>query len=184
MITFLIRGRMESLGTVMMTFLLFTAASKRWLGCGRTENPRPRRDGLSWFCDNYCTVILRCSFALRVIGNILCIYKQLERLPDTSLSFTNFWLETICQTLFLSLWGIRLNPKTSKTSESTASLSLAERWTITEILRQLNSVLTYSLLTDVLLYGFKVLSLVKIILESASVNLSNLFLKFITLTFG
>ena len=28
------------------------------------------------------------------------------------------------------------------------SLSLAERWTITEIRRQLNCVLTYSLLTD------------------------------------
>ena len=179
---------MESLGTVMMTFLLFTAASKRWLGCGRTENPRPRRDGLSWFCDNYCTVILRCSFALRVIGDILwSCYLDEDKMCVFDCVYISSWrdcLETICQTLFLSLWGIRLNPKTSKTSESTASLSLAERWTITEILRQLNSVLTYSLLTDVLLYGFKVLSLVKIILESASVNLSNLFLKFITLTFG
>ena len=35
-------------------------------------------------------------------------------------------------------------------NESTARLSLAERWTITEIRRQSNSVLTYSLLTDVL----------------------------------
>ena len=35
----------------------------------------------------------------------------------------------------------------NKTSESTASLSLAERWLITKISRQLNSVLTYSLLT-------------------------------------
>ena len=33
------------LGTVMMTFLLFTPASRRWLVCGRTENPR--RDGLA-----------------------------------------------------------------------------------------------------------------------------------------
>ena len=38
----------------------------------------------------------------------------------------------------------------SMNSHSTASLSLAEQWTITEIRRQLNSVLTYSLLTDVL----------------------------------
>ena len=40
--------------------------------------------------------------------------------------------------------GIRLNPQTSKTSESTATLSLAlaERWTITEIHRQLICVLT------------------------------------------
>ena len=38
-----------------------------------------------------------------------------------------------------------------QTSDSTASLSEEERWTITEIRRQqVNSVLTYSLLTDVL----------------------------------
>ena len=35
-----------------------------------------------------------------------------------------------------------------------ASLSLAELWNITESRRQLNSVLTYSLLTDVLLLSF------------------------------
>ena len=46
--------------------------------------------------------------------------------------------------------SLRLSPQTSKTSESTTSLSLTERWTITEIRRQLYSVLTYSLLTDVL----------------------------------
>ena len=41
--------------------------------------------------------------------------------------------------------------QTSKTSESTASLSLVERWTVTEIRRQSNySVLAYSLLTDFL----------------------------------
>ena len=44
-------------------------------------------------------------------------------------------------TLFLSLdlfGGIILNPQTSKTSESTASLSVAERWTITEICSDLS----------------------------------------------
>ena len=46
--------------------------------------------------------------------------------------------------------SLRLSPQTSKTSESTASLLLAERWTISEIRRQLYSVLTYSLLTGVL----------------------------------
>ena len=52
----------------------------------------------------------------------------------------------------LSLFeGIRLSPQTSKTRESMASLSLAQGWMITEIRQQLNSVLTYSLLTDVLL---------------------------------
>ena len=51
---------------------------------------------------------------------------------------------------YFSLFG--LSPQSSQTSESTASLSLAERWTTTETHRQLNSVLTYSLFTDVLLY--------------------------------
>ena len=51
-------------------------------------------------------------------------------------------------TLSLTLTGAQ--PQTRKTSESTASLSLEERWTITEIRRQSSSVLTYSLLTDVL----------------------------------
>ena len=54
-------------------------------------------------------------------------------------------------TLSLSLTGIRLGPKQARrVNDSTASLSLAERWTITEIRRPSNSVLTYSLLTDVL----------------------------------
>ena len=58
-----------------------------------------------------------------------------------------------CQTLFnsLSLIGVRLGPKQARrVNVTTASLSLAERWTITEIRRPSNSVLTYSLLTDVL----------------------------------
>ena len=54
-------------------------------------------------------------------------------------------------TLSLSLTGIRLGPKQARrVNDSTASLSLAERWTITEIRRPSNSVLTYSLLPDVL----------------------------------
>ena len=74
MMTFFIRGRMESLGTVM--FLLFTAASKRLLVCGTTENPR--RDGLGWFCDNYCTVILRCTFALSVTFCQAAVYMKFK----------------------------------------------------------------------------------------------------------
>ena len=75
-------------------------------------------------------------------------------------------LETLPDTLSLSLTGIRLGPKQARrVNDSTASLSLAERWTITEIRRPSNSVLTYSLLTDVLpLYKFKIR------LECASVN--------------
>ena len=70
---------------------------------------------------------------------------------------TSLLLETLADTLSLSLTGIRLGPKQARrVNDSTASLSLAERWTITEIRRPSNSVLTYSLLTDVLpLYKFK-----------------------------
>ena len=71
------------------------------------------------------------------------------RLPDTSLSFTN--RKQFARHSFNLFAGIRLSPKTSKTSESKASLSLAEQWTITEIRWQLNSVLTYSPLANVLL---------------------------------
>ena len=42
---------------------------------------------------------------------------------------------------FSFLGGIRLGQQTRKTSESTASLYLAERWTIKKIRRQLNSTL-------------------------------------------
>ena len=59
--------------------------------------------------------------------------------------------ETLPGTLSLSLTGIRVGPKQARrVNDSTASLSLAERWTITEIRRPSNSVLTYSLLADVL----------------------------------
>ena len=48
--------------------------------------------------------------------------------------FTNLWLETLPDTLSLSLTGIRLGPKQARRmNNSTASLSQAERWTITEI---------------------------------------------------
>ena len=36
-----------------------------------TYNRKSRRDRLGRFCDIYCTVILRYSFALRVISDIL-----------------------------------------------------------------------------------------------------------------
>ena len=56
-------------------------------------------------------------------------YKHLESLPDTSSQIFD-WKDTI----FLSLTGIRLSPKQARrVNDSTASLSLAELWTITEI---------------------------------------------------
>ena len=135
------------------------------LGWKNKENPRENR--LGWFCGTYCTVILRYSLELCVFSEILwsscfeCygpkdtrykrgrfysvgitvnIYKNLESFPNMRLSFTNLWLETICQILFLSLWRNKTQSISSKMGELTASLSLAERWTTTEIFRQLNSV--------------------------------------------
>ena len=45
-----------------------------------------------------------------------------------------------CQTLFLSLWPEEDSAPHKQDEWTTASLSLAERWTITEIRRQSNSV--------------------------------------------
>ena len=55
---------------------------------------------------------------------LLCIYEHLESLAERvhhSLIENN-----LLQTLCLSLWGNKAQSQTSKTSESTASLSLAE----------------------------------------------------------
>ena len=54
---------------VMMTFLLFAPGSTKWLGW-RKDRTSPR-DLLGRFCVIYCAVILRHSFALRVISDIL-----------------------------------------------------------------------------------------------------------------
>ena len=72
------------------------------------------------------------------------MYNHLESLPDTSSKI--FDQKQFARHPFSLFGGIRLSPQTSKTNESTASLSLAERWTIKEIRRQLNSVLIYSFL--------------------------------------
>ena len=75
------------------------------------------------------------------------VYKHLESLPDTS---SQIFLETLPDTLSLFLTGIRLSPKQARRVNNGYSFSLAERWTMTGIRRQSNSVLNYSLLTDVL----------------------------------
>ena len=78
----------------------------------------------------------------------MCIYKHLESLQAR---VHKSLIGNLTRHSFSLFDRNKTQPQTSKTSESTASLSLAERWTITEIRRQSNSVLTYSLLTDVLL---------------------------------
>ena len=88
--------------------------------------------------DQNTLVKRRWSYKVRITLYILtlCEFARHE--------FTNLWLETFSwtlpDTLSLSLTGIRLGPKQARrVNDSTASLSLAERWTITEIRRSSNS---------------------------------------------
>ena len=143
----------------MMTFLLFGPASTKWLGWRKTQKNPKEQLTIGRFCDINCTVTPRYSFALRVISDILwssCYESYGPTICEFARhEFTNLWLETFSWTLpdslSLSLTGIRLGPKQARrANDSTTSLSLAERWTITEIRRPSNSVLTYSLLTDIL----------------------------------
>ena len=100
--------------------------------------------------DQKTLVTRRWSYKVRRTVYILILSEFVRH------EFTNLWLETFSWTLSdnLSLSDRnKTRPKTSKTSEWLSgynSLSLAERWTITEIRRPSNSVLTYSLLTDAL----------------------------------
>ena len=84
------------------------------------------------------------SFFSEAILIEIGVYKHLESLPDTS---SQIFLETLPDTLSLSL---RLSPKQARRVNNGYSFSLAERWTMTGIRRQSNSVLNYSLFTDVL----------------------------------
>ena len=158
----------------MMTFLLFTPASTKWLGWRKTQKIPKGPLTVGRFCDilmqsyfdpllyyvlsvTFCGVVVmkvmdqktlvkrRWSYKVRITVYILTLSEFARH------EFTNLWLDTLQDTLSLSLTGIRLGPKRARrVNDSSASLSLAERWTITEIRRPSNSVLTYSLLTDVL----------------------------------
>ena len=158
----------------MMTFLLFAPVSTKWLGWRKDR--KSWRDRLGRFCDIY--VCTRTSILVRVTCYLLHSVEQLfwklwtkrdSLSADKAIKLKGVWNCVyinnwrVCQTrVHKSLIGNltrhsfslfdrnKTHAQTSKTSESTASLSLAERWTITEIRRQSNSLLTYSLLTDVL----------------------------------
>ena len=52
----------------MMTFLLFAPASTKWLGWRKTQKIPKEQLTIGRFCDINCAVILRNSFALRVIS--------------------------------------------------------------------------------------------------------------------
>ena len=96
--------------------------------------------------DQKTLVKRRWSYKVRITVYILTLSEFARH------EFANLWLETsVLDSLSLSLTGIWLGPKQARrVNHSTASLSLAERLTITEIRRPSNSVLTYFLLTDVL----------------------------------
>ena len=61
------RGREESVGNDDAS--LFAPKSSKWLG--RRQDRKSRRDRLGRFCNIYCAVIRRYSFALRVNSDIL-----------------------------------------------------------------------------------------------------------------
>ena len=86
---------------------------------------------------------------MRLWGAFNFVYINTWRVCQTRVHNSLICIGNLPDTLSLSLTGIGSVP--NKQDEwTTVSLSLAERWTITEIRRQSNSVLTYSLLTDVL----------------------------------
>ena len=155
----------------MMAFLLLAPASTKWLGW-RKDRTSPR-DRLGRFCDIYCAVILRHSFYVTCYR-----WHSVEQLFQwklwTKILTTLVKRRKSYKCVCINSWGVFLTrvhksftgnlarhsfslfeqnttqPQTSKTSEQRPSFSLAKRWTITEIRPQSNSVLTYSLLTDVL----------------------------------
>ena len=160
----------------MMTFLLFAPASTKLLGWRNTQKISKEQLTIGRFFDINCAVTLR--YSLRYVLSVTFCGAVVMKVMDQKIlvkrrwsykvrrtvtvyiltlsefarhEFTNLWLETLPNTLSLSLTGIRLSPKQARrVNDSTASLSLTERWTITEIRRPSNFVLTYSLLTDVL----------------------------------
>ena len=150
----------------MMTFQFFAAASTKWLRWPKDRTSL--RDRLGGFCDSHTSTLFCVTcyqwhsveqlFQWKLWTKILTTLVKRRRsykvhitvyicLPDTTSQIFH-WKP--CQTLFLSFDRNKTRPQTSKTSEQRLASSLAERWTITEIRPQSNSVLTYSLFTDVL----------------------------------
>ena len=150
---------------VMMTFLLFAPANKRWLGWRKTENPEGTAwvDFVTFIVQSYFDTLLRCVLSVTFCGAAFLKVMDQKTLVKRRWSYkvcitvyisinscqTRIYKSLIgnnsCQSIFLSLRG-------NKTlSQRLTSLSPAERWMITEIRRQSNSMLTYSRLTDALL---------------------------------
>ena len=156
---------------VIMTFLLFAPASTQWLGWRKTQKLPRGPLTIGRFCDiNYFDTLLRYVLSVTFRGTVVMKVMDKKTLVKRrwryEVRITVYILtpSEFCQTrVHKSLIGNlarhsfslfdrnKTRPQTSKTSEwLTASLSLAERWTITGIRRSAKSVLTFSLLTDVL----------------------------------
>ena len=138
----------------MMTFVLFAPASTEWLGWSNTQKIQKGPLTISGFCEINCAVILRFDTLLRYVLSVTFCGAVVMKVMDQKTlvmrrwsykvritvyiltlsefarhEFTNLWLETLPDTLSLSLTGIRLGPKQARrVNDSTASLSLAERW--------------------------------------------------------
>ena len=166
----------------MMTFLLFAPASTKWLWWRKTQ--KIPKEQLTIFVtrilQSYFDTLLRYVLSVTFCGAVVMkvmdqktlvkrrwSYKLRRTVYILTISefarheFTNLWLETFSWTLpdtpSLSLTGIRLGPKRARrVNDSTASLSLAKRWTITEIRRPSNSVMTYFLVTRQMSFLYKV----------------------------
>ena len=139
---------------VTMTFLLFGPASKRWFGLRKTENP----EGTDWV--DFVTFILQSDFDALLCYELsvtlygashlkvmdpktlikcrwsckVCITVYIYTLGEFARhEFASLWLETICQTLFLCLWGNKHtsttmdNYRNSPTIKFCADLFLAHR---------------------------------------------------------
>ena len=63
-------GHEESVGKDDVSIVC--ARKYEMIRIGWRKDGKSRRDRLGRFCDIYCAVILRYSFALRVISDILC----------------------------------------------------------------------------------------------------------------
>ena len=77
---------------------------------------------------------------------VLLVYSNIKKINKRHFSL----LKNFEKMFFTSTSKNFLKLCKNMNSHSTASLSLAEQWTITEIRRLSHCVLTYSLLTDVL----------------------------------
>ena len=135
----------------MMTFLLFAPASTKWLGWRKTQKIPRGPLTIGRFCDINCasyfdtllryvlSVTFRGAGVIKVMGQKTLVKRRwsckvriavyiLTPSEFARQEVTNLWLETLPDTLPLSLTGIRLGPKQPRrVNDSTASLYITSR---------------------------------------------------------